>query len=302
MQLRYVFTELGNGLRRNLSMHIAVILTLFVSLTLVGLGVLLNQEAGKISDRWGSQLTVTVYMCSRHDGNPACTGEVTDTQKAAIQKVVDSNSQVSSTEFISQEQAFELLKEQFPGKYDGPHSPIPAADMPQSIRITLKDPNQFRDVESAVVGLDGVSRVQDVHKLLEPIYNTISRLKWGGFATAIVLVIAALLLVANTIRLAAFARRREIGIMRLVGASTLYIALPFLLEALVTAVIGVALAGLALWGFMEFVVRKQLSHDLSFIPWVTDHDYLLALGAIVILGPVLTVVPTLVLTRKYLKV
>jgi len=154
----------------------------------------------------------------------------------------------------------------------------------------------------AVVGLDGVSRVQDVHKLLEPIYNTISRLKWGGFATAIVLVIAALLLVANTIRLAAFARRREIGIMRLVGASTMYIALPFLLEALVTAVVGVALAALALWGFMEFVVKKQLSHDLSFIPWVTNHDYLLALGWIVILGPVLTIVPTLVLTRKYLKV
>jgi cell division transport system permease protein len=195
-----------------------------------------------------------------------------------------------------------MLKEQFPGKYDGVNSPITAADMPQSIRITLKDPNQFRDVESAVVGLDGVSRVQDVHKLLEPIYNTISRLKWGGFATAIVLVIAALLLVANTIRLAAFARRREIGIMRLVGASTLYIALPFLLEALVTAVVGVALAAAALWGFMEFVVKKQLSHDLSFIPWVSSHDYLLALVGIVILGPVLTVLPTLVLTRKYLKV
>jgi cell division transport system permease protein len=302
MQLRYVFTELGNGLRRNLSMHIAVILTLFVSLTLVGFGVLLNQEAGKISDRWGSQLTVTVYMCSRHDGNPACTGAVTDAQKSAIQKVIDANSQVSGTESISQTQAFDMLKEQFPGKYDGVNSPITAADMPQSIRITLKDPNQFRDVESAVVGLDGVSRVQDVHKLLEPIYNTISRLKWGGFATAIVLVIAALLLVANTIRLAAFARRREIGIMRLVGASTLYIALPFLLEALVTAVVGVALAAAALWGFMEFVVKKQLSHDLSFIPWVSSHDYLLALVGIVILGPVLTVLPTLVLTRKYLKV
>ena len=300
--MRYVLSNLGQGLRRNLSMHVAVILTLFVSLTLVGFGVLLNQEAGKISDRWGSQLTVTVYMCSQHDGNPACTGEVTDAQKQAIQKVVNANSQVSGTEFISQDEAFNTLKEQFPGKYDGPNSPITAADMPQSIRITLKDPNQFRDVESAVVGLDGVSRVQDVHKLLEPIYNTISRLKWGGFATAIVLVIAALLLVANTIRLAAFARRREIGIMRLVGASTMYIALPFLLEALVTAVVGVALAALALWGFMEFVVKKQLSHDLSFIPWVTNHDYLLALGWIVILGPVLTIVPTLVLTRKYLKV
>jgi cell division transport system permease protein len=174
--------------------------------------------------------------------------------------------------------------------------------MPESIRITLKDPNQFRDVESAVVGLDGVSRVQDVHKLLAPIYNTISRLKWGGWGTAIVLVIAALLLVANTIRLAAFARRREIGIMRLVGASTLYIALPFLLEALVTAVVGVALAAGALWGFMELVVRKQLSNDLTFITWVDTHDYLWALTWIAILGPVLTLIPTLVLTRKYLKV
>jgi cell division transport system permease protein len=302
MQLRYVFTELGIGLRRNLSMHIAVILTLFVSLTLVGLGVLLNQEAKKVSAQWGSQLTVTVYLCSRHDGNPACTGEVTSAQKAAVQQVVDSNSQVDSTEYISQQQAFQTLQNQFPGKYDGPNSPITAADMPQSIRITLKDPNQFRDVESAVVGLDGVSRVQDVHKLLAPIYSTISRLKWGGFGTAIVLVVAALLLVANTIRLAAFARRREIGIMRLVGASTLYIALPFLLEALVTAVLGVALAAAALWGFMEYVVKKQLSHDLSFITWVANHDFYWALTWIAVLGPVLTLIPTLVLTRKYLKV
>ena len=175
--------------------------------------------------------------------------------------------------------------------------------MPESIWITLKDPNQFRDVESAVVGLDGVSRVQDVHKVLKPIFSTISRLKWGarGIGRAF-LVIAALLLVANTIRLAAFARRREIGIMRLVGASTLYIALPFLLEALVTAIIGVALAAVALWGFMEFAVKKQLANDLSFIPWVGTHDYLLALIVIAILGPLLTLIPTLVLTRKYLKV
>jgi len=302
MQLRYVFTELGNGLRRNLSMHIAVILTLFVSLTLVGLGVLLNQEAAKVADRWGSQLTVTVFLCSAHDGNPACTGEVTDAQKAAIQQVVDANSQVDSSYTQSKQQAFDKLKEQFPGKYDGPNSPITANDMPESIWITLKDPNQFRDVESAVVGLDGVSRVQDVHKVLKPIFSTISRLKWGSAGTALVLVIAALLLVANTIRLAAFARRREIGIMRLVGASTLYIALPFLLEGVVTAVLGVALAALALWAFMELAVKRQLANDLSFIPWVGTHDYLLALLVIAIMGPLLTLIPTLVLTRKYLKV
>src|SRR3954463_517169 len=113
MQLRYVFSELGSGPGRNLSMHIAVILTLFVSLTLVGLGVLLNQEAGKVADRWGSQLTVTVFLCSQHDANPACTGEVTSAQKAAIQKVVDNNSQVESSYTQSKQQAFAKLKEQF---------------------------------------------------------------------------------------------------------------------------------------------------------------------------------------------
>jgi cell division transport system permease protein len=302
MQLRYVFTELGNGLRRNLSMHIAVVLTLFVSLTLVGLGVLLNQEAAKVADRWGSQLQVAVYLCSAHDGNPSCTGEVTDAQKQQIQQVVDTNSQVDSSYTESKEQAFQKLNEQFPGKYDGPNSPITADDMPESIWITLKDPNQYRDVESAVVGLDGVSRVQDVHKVLKPIFNTISKLKWGSWGTAGFLVLAALLLVANTIRLAAFARRREMGIMRLVGASTLYIALPFLLEAVVTAALGVLLAAAALWGFMEFAVQRQLSTDLSFIPWVGYHDYGLALIFIAILGPLLTLIPTLVLTRKYLKV
>lgn len=302
MQLRYVFTELASGLRRNLSMHIAVILTLFVSLTLVGLGVLLNQEAHRVADRWGSQLQITVYLCTNQDANPACTSAVTSAQKQAIEKVVSSNAQVSTYHTESQQQAFDKLKAQFPGKYDGPHSPITAADMPQSVWITLKDPNQFRDVESSVVGLDGVSRVQDVHKLLKPIFATISRLKWGSLGTAFFLVLAALLLVANTIRLAAFARRREIGIMRLVGASTLYIALPFLLEAVVTAILGVAFAAVALGAFMKFGVKDQLSTDLSFIPWVGSSDFALSLTVIAVLGPLLTLIPTLVLTRKYLKV
>jgi cell division transport system permease protein len=302
MQLRYVFTELGQGLRRNLSMHIAVVLTLFVSLTLAGLGVLLNQEAGKVADRWGSQLQIAVYLCSQHDGNPSCTGEVTGSQHAAIQKVVNANSQVDSSYTQSKEVAFQKLNDQFPGKYDGPNSPITAADMPESIWITLKDPNQYQDVESAVVGLDGVSRVQDVHKVLKPIFATISTLKWGALGTAAFLVFAALLLVANTIRLAAFARRREIGIMRLVGASTLYIALPFLLESLVTALLGVALAGAALAAFMRWGVHDHMRTNLNFIPWVGTNEYVTALIVIAILGPLLTLIPTLVLTRKYLKV
>ena len=174
--------------------------------------------------------------------------------------------------------------------------------MPQTIWITLEDPEQFEGITSAVQGLDGVSRVQDMRKVIAPILGALSMLQWVALVTAAVLVFAALLLVANTIRLAAFARRKEIGIMRLVGASTLYIALPFLLEALVTAIIGVLLAGGALAAVQQFGIEGRGDDTLKFIPWIGWDEFWLAAAAVGILGPLLTLLPTLVLTRKYLKV
>jgi len=303
MQLRYVFSELGQGLRRNLTMHVAVVLTLFVSLTLVGLGVLLNQQADKAASYWGSQLQITVWLCKEKDDNPACTGEVTNAQKQAIEKVTKDNPEVADYHFESKEQAFAKVKELLgPDKFQGPNPAATAADMPQSLWITLKDPNQYKGITSAVVGLDGVSGIRDARQTLKPLYGSINALQWGALGTAAFLVIAALLLVANTIRLAAFARRREIGIMRLVGASTVYIALPFLLEALVTALIGVTLAAGGLGAFMYFGVHQRIEGKLNFIPWVGGSEYVVAVIAIAILGPILTLLPTLVLTRKYLKV
>jgi len=301
--VRYTLTELGQGLRRNISMHLAVVLTLFVSLTLVGMGVLLNQQAAKAAEHWGSELQITVWLCKDRDQNAACVGEVTDAQKQAIAKVVEENPEVAAYHFETKEEAFEKLKDTYaPGKFDGPNSVITAEDMPESLWIELKDPEQFEGITSAVVGLDGVSGIRDARDTLKPIYGTIDALKWGALATALFLVVAALLLVANTIRLAAFARRREIGIMRLVGASTVYIALPFLLEAVVTAALGVLLAAGALVAFEKFGIKERIEGELNFIPWIDWSEVKVAILAIAILGPLLTLVPTLVLTRKYLKV
>ena len=301
--MRYTLTELGQGLRRNLSMHLAVVLTLFVSLTLVGMGVLLNQQAAKAAEHWGSELQITVWLCKDRDQNAACVGEVTDAQKQAIAKVVEENPEVADFHFESKDEAFEKLKDTYaPGKFDGPNSVITAEDMPESLWIELEDPEQFEGITSAVVGLDGVSGIRDARDTLKPIYGAIDALKWGALATALFLVVAALLLVANTIRLAAFARRREIGIMRLVGASTLYIALPFLLEAVVTAALGVLCAAAALVAFEKFGIQDRIQGELNFIPWIGWPEVQYAIGVIAILGPMLTVIPTLVLTRKYLKV
>jgi cell division transport system permease protein len=303
MQLRYVFSELGQGLRRNLSMHIAVILTLFVSLTLVGLGVLLNQQADKAAQHWGSQLQITVWLCKAQDDNPACTGEVTDAQREHVEEVVADNPEVADYHFESKQQAFAKVKELLgPERFEGPNPAATAEDMPQSVWIELKDPERYEGITSAVKGLEGVSGVRDMREVLEPIYGSINVLQVGALGTAAFLVVAALLLVGNTIRLAAFARRKEIGIMRLVGASTLYIALPFLLEALVTAIIGVLLAAGALGAFMYFGIHERAGDQLKFMPWIGLEEYGVAVLAVAVLGPILTMLPTLVLTRKYLKV
>jgi cell division transport system permease protein len=303
MQLRYVFSELGQGLRRNLSMHLAVILTLFVSLTLVGLGVLLHQQADKAAQQWGSELQITAFLCKARDDNPSCTTEVTQSQKDRIVEEMKNNREVDDFRYESKEEAFEKIKDLLGAdKFEGPNPAATADDMPESYWITLKDPDEYEGIESAIVGLDGVSSVRDQRKIVGPVIQGLDVMQKGALGIAAFLVLAALLLVANTIRLAAFARRREIGIMRLVGASTLYIALPFLMEAVVTAAVSVTVAAGALGAFMWFGVHGQLEDLVGFIPWIGVQEFWVAAIVVAILGPLLTLLPTLVLTRKYLKV
>lgn len=309
MQLRYVFSELRQGLRRNLSMHLAVVLTLFVSLTLAGSGALFSLQAERTAETLGTQLQISVQLCTEDDvNNSLCAGEVTDPQMASIEKVIEDSPDVDGYFLKSKTEAYDEAREMFESAaFEGPEPAITLQDMPQSFWITLKDPEQADGIKSAVSGLDGVSYIGDQREELGQIYAIMGALKYGSWVGAAFLLLAALLLVANTIRLAALARRKEIAIMRLVGASTLYIALPFLLEALVTAALGVLLAGAALAGFMKFAIADGLEQSIRFLPWIGWDDYVSSLigvlpPGIVILGPALTLIPTLLLTRKYIKV
>jgi cell division transport system permease protein len=298
MQLTYVFSELGQGLRRNLSMHVAVVLTLFVSLTLVGIGALLYLETKKTEEFLGSEVSITFYLCNDAPSRN-CDRSVTAAQEDHILEVVQGNPEVADFHTEDQQEAYDKA-EALLGK-DLLSNTTPNA-LHRSVWIELKDPQEYDGVVSAVEGLQGVHSVKDNHEILGKIFRVMNRLQWGAFITAGILVVAALLLVANTIRLAAFARRREIGIMRLVGASGLYISLPFLLEAVVTAVIGVAFASGGVAAFLWVGIHQGLSDVADFLPWVGFGEYVQSVGLIALLGPLLTIIPTLVLTRKYLKV
>ncbi len=305
MHLRYVFSETRTGLRRNVSMSIALVVTIFVSLTLVGMGLLLNSQADKAERFWGSKLQITVFMCNQNSQVPTCEGEVTPQQKAAIEDVVRTNDEVSSYYLQTKAEAFETWKRVYLSKDKSEqeiYSTVTAKDMQESYWIKLQDPNEFQGISQALADQQGVAAVRDLRQVLKPIYFWMEVMKWGAIAVAGFLLLAAIMQVGNTIRMAAYARRKEIGIMRLVGASRLYISLPFLIETLVAALIGVGLAAGTLLVFMYVVIYGMLRPTSNIVEWVDWQDSFLAIGGVAALGLALTLLPTLVMTRKYLKV
>jgi cell division transport system permease protein len=306
MQLTYVFSELTTGLRRNLSMTVAVIVTMFVSLTLVGLGLLLNAQANKAEDFWGDRLQITVFLCTDTSPGTNCiNGKVTDAQRQAVEDVLKTNPEVEKYHFESSREAYQKWRAVYSTNNETQKQVVEAirpSDLAQSYWVTLKDPRKFAGIKSEVSGLEGVGSVRDLRQVLQPIYFWISAFKVGAWVIAGFLLVAAILQVGNTIRLAAFARRKEIGIMRLVGASSLYIQLPFLLEALFAAVLGVLLAAGAIAVFIYVVVYRLLRPNSNLVAWVDWGDAVWAIAAISVVGLALTLIPTLLLTRKYLKV
>jgi cell division transport system permease protein len=147
-------------------MTIALVVTIFVSLTLVGMGLLLNAQAQKAEDYWGSKLQITVSLCNKNSRTAHCTsGEVNAPQKQAIEQVLDTHPEVASYEHRSKEQAFETWKRVYVAQDDTEqeiYSTVTPEDMQESYVVTLKDPQKYRGVESAVAGMDGVASVRDL--------------------------------------------------------------------------------------------------------------------------------------------
>lgn len=306
MQLQYALSEVKSGLRRNVSMTIALVVTIFISLTLVGMGLLLNAQANNARETWGSKLQITVQLCTDASQAPHCTGgEVTPAQKTEIVAVLESHPQVKSYTMRSKEEAYEIFKKIFnprDGVERSVFETVTPETMNESYLVSLKNPKEFAGIEDALSGMEGVDHVQDLRDVLEPIYFWMSIFKWGALGIAGFLLVAAVLQVSNSIRLAVFARRKEIGIMRLVGASNLYISLPFLLETLVAALIAIALSAAAIAAFMHFAVYGWLRQNSRVMAWIGWPDAITAGWMLAAAGILLTVIPTLVMTRKYLKV
>lgn len=301
MQPRFLMSEVGSGLRRNLSMAVSVVLVTMVSMFLLGLGLLAQRQADTMKGYWYDRIQVSIYLCTENSLQPNCEGRaVTEAERAAIERQLEALPEVEEVFYESEQEAFDRFREQFR------NSPIAGnvavGDIPQSLRVQLADPTKYAVITSQFEGAPGVATVQDQEKVLSKFFTIINYVTFFAVLLAALMVVCAALLMATTIRQAAFIRRREIGIMRLVGASNWTIRMPFLTEMVIVSAVGVGLAVALLVALMQYVFNEGASRIALSQAFVGTSDvWLLApwmfLGVLAV--AVLTSLATL---RRYLRV
>ena len=210
MRARFVLAEVRIGLRRNMTMTFAVMITVAISLTLLGIGLLANSQVRVMKDYWYDKIEVSVFLCGSLSESPSCAGgAVTADQRLSIQNDLAALPVVAKVYYESQSEAFQHFQERF--KNSAIAQNVTADQLPDSFRVKLKDPTKFAVVQSAFSGRPGVDTVQDQRTILEKFFKLLGVLRDGALAIGLASVLTAALLISNTLRIAAFNRRRETG-------------------------------------------------------------------------------------------
>jgi cell division transport system permease protein len=302
MRSNFVFQEIWVGLRRNLTMTVALIVVVAISLSLLGTGLLFVKQVDRTRTYWQSQVEISVYLCYKGDINPSCHGAITAAQLSSIEATLNGMpNDVQKVTYVSQQQAFTLFKSAMSNE-QSLVSTVTASELPPSLEIKLRNPSaDYQVVASAVQGRAGVDSVIDEMTILQKFYSLLDGLRNGVVVVALILVVAAVLLVANTIRLSAFNRRRETGIMRLVGASNFYIQLPFLLEGVIAGLFGWVIAAALLIG-VKSLLLNNLQQYFSYNVGLSAGDLIEVIVLAMVIGVSLCGVTAFVTLRRYLRV
>ena len=302
MRSQFVLSEIWIGLRRNLTMTMALIVVVAISLSLLGTGLLFVKQVDRTRTYWQGKVELSIYLCIKTSPQPQCqqNGPATQAERQRLYQQLVSMPQVQKVYYVSQQQAYSEFRQYFSNE------PVvqdtQEGDIPDSFEVKLKNPEaDYSIVASAVTGAQGVETVVDEMTILDKFYRLLDGARNAVVIIALILIVAAVLLVANTIRLSAFNRRRETAIMRLVGASNFYIQLPFLLEGTIAGLIGWAIAAGLLVAVKSFML-DSLEQYFSFNVGLSVGDLIEVIFFSMIVGVVLCGATSFLTLRRYLRV
>src|SRR5262245_9192113 len=266
MRARYVLSEVALGLWRNVTMTVAMIITMAVSLTMLGGRWMMYHQGGQMKKFYYDKLEMSIFL----------KGDVTPEQRSALDTALKEDPLVKSYFHQSKEEAYETFQTLFRDAPDLVNSVKPES-LPEGFRVQLKNPEQFREAYDKYKSFEGIEEIVDQQRLLGKIFGILSALQKMAVVVAIVQGIAALLLVANTIQVAAYSKRREVAVMKLVGAGNWFIQAPFVMEAIFAGILGALIAYGALILAKVFLLDgslEVLTSVLTPVQWLFIHQTL----------------------------
>lgn len=289
-RFEYFFRETTSGLRRNGLVAFAAISTTFIALLLFGLALLISRQVSLMIEATTGNVEVAVYLSD--PVNPSTVQSLTQTL-AELPVVED-------VSFESKEAACARFRELFK---DQPAlvNNVNCDALPASLRVKLNDPERYAQVEAVLRGQPGIDRIVDQSAFLDRLFSVTRVFRVGVLLVSFVMLVSAAILIANTVRMGLFARRKEIGIMKLVGATNWRIRIPFLIEGIFESLIGAGAAILFLFG-LKVAFVNPLYGRIQFVPWVTNGDVVAVIPWLLIAGAMVAVLAGLVGMRRFLDV
>jgi cell division transport system permease protein len=289
-RLEYLFRETTSGLRRNGLVAFAAISTTFIALLLFGLALLISRQVNLMIEASTGNVEVAVYL-----SDPVNLDNVDSLTSTLVNLPV-----VDDVDFETKEEACGRFKELFANQPALVNN-VDCDALPASLRVKLGDPEQYAQVEAVLQGQPGIERIVDQSAFLERLFSVTRVFRVGVLLIAVVMLVAAAILIANTVRMGLFARRKEIGIMKLVGATNWRIRIPFLVEGVFESLIGAAAAVMFLFG-LKVAFINPLYDQVQFVPWIVNGDVIAVIPWLVVAGVAVALLAGLVGMRRFLDV
>jgi cell division transport system permease protein len=289
-RLSYYFNETLNGLRRHGLMVFAAVSTVFISLFLLGGAWLINREVNLVVDFTTEKVEVAVYLQD----------SISSADRTRLYGQLTNMPEVQSVRYESKQQAFERFKRIFANQ-PALINNVTSGALPASFRIKLTDPSKYDVVAARLAGDPGIEQVIDQSTLLKRVFAVSHILQAGALVAAIVVLLSAAGLIGNTVRMSVFSRRREIGIMRLVGATNWFIRIPFIIEGVIQSLLGAAAAIVTLVIFRRLFLNS-IHNKIAFLPIIPTGDLYVMIPILLAIGVVMAVLASFVAMRRFLEV
>jgi cell division transport system permease protein len=289
MRARYVLSEAALGLWRNVTMTVAMIITMAVSLTMLGASGLLFLQVDKIEQLYYTQIQVSIFLAD----------DITEDQRVALETSLANDPLVSNVDYETREEAYEQFRTLFADSPELVEATSPES-LPESFRLRLVDPERFQEIDQKYTGTPGIDTIVDQEELVGEIFTILNAVQTMALIGAAIMATAAMMLVANVIQVAAYSKRREVAVMKMVGAPNWFIQTPFVLEAAVAGILGALLAFGVLAAGKQFLIDGPLSPLADLLTPVPWRNVLLTLPVLVGIGALVSAITGWVTLRFYL--